>query len=221
MENTNGDQHLQNQGKILIIDDERLLRQSLQKILLKSGFHVETAFDYPSAKKCVQNLAFDLLLTDIVLPKISGLKLIMKLQQECELEAATIFITGEPNLETCKQAIKLGASDYLEKPVDRVSLLEAIKNALLRRKHTLLVYEGDQPTSITLSTDFLAVNEPVIEPENKKTIITNLENIHDALSTLKNRYGKDFSEDQRDLLNIVAQNNSQLKKLLKKTILNT
>ena len=206
-------------GKILIIDDERLLRQSLQKILEKAGFYVETAFDYPSAKKRVESLTFDLLLTDIVLPKMNGLKLIMNLQQECGLEATVIYITGEPNLETCKQAIKLGAADYLEKPVDRVSLLEAIKNALLRKKHTLLVYEKDEPTTITLSTDFLNVSEPVVTPEQKQTIISHFDKAHDALVLLKKRYGEEFSKDQRDLLNIIAQNNSALKKTLKKTIL--
>ena len=210
---------IQTKGKILVIDDERLLLQSIQKILEKAGFYVETASDFSSAKKRVKGLTFDLLLTDIVLPKMNGLKLIEKLQQDCDFEAAIIFITGEPNLETCEQAIKLGAADYLEKPVDRVHLLEAVKNALLHKKHTLLIYEGEKPITITLSSDFLNVRGTGINTEQKKVLNTNLQKIHDALSTLKKRFGEEFTEDQRELLNIIAQNSLQLKKILKKSVL--
>ncbi|MHA1601961.1 MAG: response regulator, partial [Promethearchaeota archaeon] len=128
---------IENQPKILIIDDERLLRQSLKRILEKAGFYCEMAMDYSSAKKNIENLDFDAILVDIILPKMNGIELITKLQEDLSINAAIIFITGEPNLETCRKAIKIGAFNYLEKPVSRKLLIESIKQALIRRNNQI------------------------------------------------------------------------------------
>jgi DNA-binding NtrC family response regulator len=207
---------LQNQAKVLIIDDERLLRQSIKKILEKTGFYCETAMDYPSAKKSIENLKFDLILVDIVLPKMSGIHLITNLKKEYELNAAIIFITGEPNLETAVRAMRIGASDYLEKPVSRNVLVESIKRSLIQRKQQLKIIKEDGAKTITLDESFLNPSQESIGPQVAEKFENSVLKTHDALVQLKKKYGDNFNEDQRTLLNIIAQNNTAMKKLLRK-----
>jgi DNA-binding response OmpR family regulator len=208
--------NLQNQAKILIIDDERFLRQSVKKILERAGFYCETALDYSSAKKCLENLKFDLILADIVLPKMNGIEMISKLQEEFEMNSAIIFITGEPNLKTCTKAIRIGASDYLEKPVSRDVLNNAIKRVLIKRKHELNYLENGSQKSITLNKNFLVpeTQGPGVDLTSK--LKQPIENMHQSLVKLKKKFGDSFNEEQRALLNNIAQNNSSLKKLIKK-----
>ena len=206
---------IQNQAKVLIIDDERLLRQSIKKILERAGFYCETAFDFLTAKKCVENLHYDLILADIVLPKMSGIKVIAKLLEEFELNAAIIFITGEPNLETAMQAIHLGASDYLEKPVSRGLLIETIQNVLIRKKHELHVLENNTRKPITLNQSFFNLEKSAMDPDTLKKIKEPIELMHKSLVTLKKKFGNEFNEEQRTLLNNIAQNNASLKRFLK------
>ncbi len=206
---------IQNQGKILIIDDERLLRQSIKKILERAGFYCETALDYPTAKKCVESLQYDLVLADIVLPKMSGIKLIAKLQEELNLDAAVIFITGEPNLDTATQAFHIGASDYLEKPVSRALLIESIKNVLIRKKHELQVLENNTRKPITLNKSFVNYEKSMVDSDIADKFKSAVDEMHKSLVTLKKKHGNDFNEEQRSLLNKIAQNNASLKKLLK------
>jgi DNA-binding response OmpR family regulator len=207
---------IQNQAKILIIDDEIFLRKSVKKILEKSGFYCETAMDYETAKKCVGNLDFDLLLVDIVLPKMSGLQLIKKLQEECNLTGAIIFITGEPNLETSMKAIRIGATDYLEKPVERKQLVDAIHRSLIRREKEIRIIKEDKNKVIVVNEAFLSEQEESIKPEFILEVEECLNHTHDALLQLKKKYGKEFNEEQRSLMNIIAQSNSRMKKTLKK-----
>lgn len=204
------------QAKILIIDDERSLRKSIKTILEKAGFYCETAFDYSTAQKAVENLQFDLILADIVLPEINGLQLIAKLQKEFKITSAIIFVTGEPSLETATQAIQLGASNYLEKPTSRSVLVEAIKHALLRKNHEISIMENQTPKAISLNEAFLKMEKYDMHEELKEEFQENVDGMHDALLELKKKYGNEFNDDQRNLLNTIAQCNGNLKKILKK-----
>ena len=152
------------QAKILIIDDEKLLRKGLQRILEKSGFYCDTALDYPTAKECIEKQKFDLLLVDIILPKMNGLSLISHLQEEFDLDSAIIFITGEPNYETCSEALRLGASNYLEKPVTKDDLLLSITTALARRKQELKIIKNGERLSLHLNQSDISI---VIEFEKE------------------------------------------------------
>ena len=204
------------QPKVLVIDDEQLLRNSIKKILERAGFYVETALDYQTAQKCVENLQFDLILIDVVLPKMSGISLIEKLQQQYELNAAIIFITGEPNLETAVNAIRVGANDYLEKPINRSELVEAIKRAMKNRQHEIQIIEKSKNKTFGLNDTFLNTEDIGFDDESIETVLKSLEEMHQALLELKKKWGKDFNEEQRKLLNILAKNQSQMSKTLHK-----
>ena len=200
-------------AKILVIDDEKVLRMSVKKIVEKIGFIAETAMDFPSAKKMVSQFKFDLFLVDIILPKMNGIQLMTKLKQEFDLEGGIIFFTGEPNLETCVGAIRLGAYDYLEKPVDPSELIEAIKQVLLRKKHTIKILE-ETPKKEFIIDDSILLEKKKIDDKTLNSLESVKNSNHKILLNLKNNYGKEFNDEQRDLLNKIVENNGKLKKII-------
>ena len=202
-------------AKILVIDDEKVLRESVKKIVEKKGFIAETAMDFPSAKKLVSQIKFDLFLVDIILPKMNGIQLMTKLKQENDLDGGIIFFTGEPNLETCVGAIRLGAYDYLEKPVDPSELIEAITQVLLRRKHNIKILEMTPKKEFIIDDSVLLVDKKIDE-KTLKTLEKVKNNTHKILLDLKKKYGNEFNDEQRDLLNKIVENNSELKKIVEK-----
>ncbi|RLI63999.1 MAG: hypothetical protein DRO88_08455 [Promethearchaeia archaeon] len=203
------------QGKILIIDDEEPIRKSLKKMLERAGFYCETAYNYSSAKEAVESLNFDLILVDIILPEMNGLRLVAKLQEEFKIDSVIIFVTGEPNLETALQAIKLGASDYLEKPANRNNLVAAITRALTRQGYNISVEGKNITKSIQLNSIIFQSEKNQINKELKEEFQTRLDIIHNALLELKRKFGEEFNEEQRSLLNQIAQSNAKLRKTLK------
>ncbi len=203
------------QGKILIIDDEEPIRKSLKKMLKRAGFYCETAYNYSSAKEAVESLNFDLILVDIILPEMNGLRLVAKLQEEFKIDSVIIFVTGEPNLETALQAIKLGASDYLEKPANRNNLVAAITRALTRQGYNISVEGKNITKSIQLNSIIFQSEKNQINKELKEEFQTRLDIIHNALLELKRKFGEEFNEEQRSLLNQIAQSNAKLRKTLK------
>ena len=200
-------------AKILVIDDEKVLRMSVKRIVEKIGFVAETAMDFPTAKKMVSQFKFDLFLVDIILPKMNGIQLMTKLKQEFDLEGGIIFFTGEPNLETCVGAIRLGAYDYLEKPVDPPELIEAIKQVLLRRKHKIKILE-ESPKKEFIIDESIILKDKKIDDKTLKTLEKVKNSNHKILLNLKNNYGKEFNDDQRELLNKIVENNSKLKNII-------
>ncbi len=200
-------------AKILVIDDEKILRESVKKIIEKIGFVAETAMDFPSAKKIVSQFKFDLFLVDIILPKMNGIQLMTRLKQEFDIDGGIIFFTGEPNLETCIEAVRLGAYDYLEKPVDRSDLIEAIKQALLRRNHEIKILK-ETPKKEFIIDDSILLDEKKIDAKTLKILEEVKDDTHKILLNLKNKYGKEFNDEQRNLLNEIVQNNSKLKKII-------
>ncbi|KMY67870.1 hypothetical protein AAU61_08400 [Desulfocarbo indianensis] len=124
-------------SRILIIDDEETLRLTFCGILEAAGHRVATAEDYEAALAALDAKEFDLILADIVLLGASGLDLLQEIKSR-GLTAPVVMITGHPSLETASQAMRLGAFDYLAKPVRREALLKVVGQAL---RHQALLEE--------------------------------------------------------------------------------
>lgn len=122
--------------KLLVIDDEKSIRVTLKKILERENFSVETARDFQSVKTILnaENPNFDLLLVDLVLPKTNGIDIVKHFNEKYDFDIPVIFLTGEPNLDSAINALRLGAYDYIEKPIQKPKLLEVIEYALKRKK---------------------------------------------------------------------------------------
>lgn len=192
------------QIKILIIDDEKALRESLKKILERAGYLVEIAQDYYAAHKCLDTTHFDLLLVDIVLPKMSGVELIQSLRNDFPDLGAVIFITGEPNLETALGAIRVGAYDYLEKPITRDALIQVIQNVTERYRHQLQIAAGQQLAPSPKSYPMNSPEKPKIDEIFIAELKEDINSIYRVLFELKKKYGDLFTEAQKIPLNQIA-----------------
>jgi len=115
-------------SKILVVDDEKSIRLTLSEILKRNGYTAEIAEDVPSALKKLDEQEFDIVMTDIVMPKMSGLELLKSIRERCH-SVQILIMTGDPSVETASQALHHGANDYLIKPIVKEDLLKAVGHA--------------------------------------------------------------------------------------------
>jgi DNA-binding NtrC family response regulator len=116
-------------GSILIIDDERSIRKTLNEILSYEGFKVDEAMDGEEGLKMFSDKTYDVVLCDIKMPKIDGIEFLVK-AEEINGDIPVIMISGHGTIETAVDAVKKGAYDYVAKPPDLNRLLITIRNAL-------------------------------------------------------------------------------------------
>jgi DNA-binding NtrC family response regulator len=114
--------------KILVIDDERAIRNSLKEILGDEGYDVDVAEDGPSALEMVEKEKYNVIFCDIKMPDMSGIEVLDRLNQE-GFDAAVIMISGHGDIDTAVECIKKGAFDFIQKPLDLNRILITIKNA--------------------------------------------------------------------------------------------
>ena len=117
--------------KILVIDDERPIRNSLKEILGDEGYTVETAESGAQALELVDKEKFDVIFCDIKMPGMDGMEVLSKLEEE-GVEAAVIMISGHGDIDTAVECMKKGAFDFIQKPLDLNRILITIKNATER-----------------------------------------------------------------------------------------
>jgi DNA-binding NtrC family response regulator len=115
--------------KVLIVDDEKLVRWSLRQKCEEWGYHVLEADNGTAALRVAHNESPDLVLLDVRLPDASGIEILEQLKKSGDARAV-IMITADPQLEDVKTALKLGAYDFVGKPLDFDELSVAVKNAL-------------------------------------------------------------------------------------------
>ncbi len=122
-------------SKILIIEDEDAIRRVLVKIINNenNSYEVEEAADGLEGFEMIENSDYDLVLCDIKMPKMDGIEVLEK-ALSLKPETPFIMISGHGELETAVQAMRLGAFDYISKPPDLNRLLNAIRNALDKKK---------------------------------------------------------------------------------------
>ncbi|MGQ9744988.1 MAG: sigma-54-dependent transcriptional regulator [Dissulfurimicrobium sp.] len=114
---------------ILIVDDEQTIREAVRGILEDEGFDVKTASDGESALENIADEPPDLVLLDIWMPGIDGLQVLKKIKQDWPL-LPVIMISGHGNIETAVKATKLGAYDFIEKPLSYEQLILTVQNAI-------------------------------------------------------------------------------------------
>ena len=116
-------------AKILVIDDERSIRNTLKDILEFEKHEVTLAGDGQTGLDAAQSESFDIIFSDIKMPGMDGIELLTILKEK-EVEAPVVMISGHGNIETAVECIKKGAFDFIEKPIDLNRLLITVRNAL-------------------------------------------------------------------------------------------
>ena len=119
--------------RILVVDDEESIRQVARNFLESQGFQVEEAEDGLAGLKKIQESHYDLLLSDIKMPKIDGLELVRRAQQT-NPHLISILMTGYASLDSARVALQEGVYDYILKPFHLVELLQAAQKAFDRQR---------------------------------------------------------------------------------------
>jgi two-component system, NtrC family, nitrogen regulation response regulator NtrX len=116
---------------ILIIDDEKAIRKTLSEILSFEGYKIDEAIDGEEGLRKFKDKTYDVVLSDIKMPKVDGLDFLQK-ALETNGDVPIIMISGHGNIETAVEAVKKGAYDFIQKPPDLNRLLITIRNAMER-----------------------------------------------------------------------------------------
>jgi len=157
--------------KILIVDDEKIVRESLFHWFEEEGYIVETAVDGEAALRLFDKGKFDLLLVDMKMPGMSGLDLLKKVK-EIDNDSVVILITAFASVPTAITALKDGAFDYVTKPVDPDELAHLVKKALEQK-------------ALKIENELLKENiDEIIKPDNLVGESYQMKKIYELIQTV-------------------------------------
>lgn len=165
-------------AKILVIDDEKSIRNTLKEILEYEGHEVQDAADGLDGLKKIEAEKFDIILTDIKMPKMDGMELLDKVI-ELQNDTPVIMISGHGTIETAVEAIKKGAYDFISKPLDLNRMLITLRNALDRS--SLVKETKTLKRKISRNNDMVGASEPIqkikemiarVAPTDARVLIT-------------------------------------------------
>ncbi|MGL5890082.1 MAG: sigma-54-dependent transcriptional regulator [Bacteroidia bacterium] len=147
-------------ARILIIDDEKSIRRTLREILEYENFKVDEAGDGLEGLTMAQKEKYDIILCDIKMPKMDGMEALDKLM-EAAVDAPVVMISGHGNIETAVEAVKKGAYDFIQKPLDLNRLLVTLRNALDKSK--LVVETRSLRKKISKTFDMIGESKGITE----------------------------------------------------------
>ncbi|MHB1309818.1 MAG: hybrid sensor histidine kinase/response regulator [Limisphaerales bacterium] len=114
--------------KILIVDDEKSIRRTLAEFLRAEGHEVHEAEDADVALRHLSDVEYDVVVTDIILPRVTGVELLRRIQATAP-HVQVVMMTGEPTVETAAESLRMGAADYLFKPITKAAIIRVVANA--------------------------------------------------------------------------------------------
>lgn len=120
------------EAKVLVVDDEEVIRDVCAQILAAEGYSVTTATSGKEALRAVSENSLDVIVTDIMMPDMSGLEL-LEVIKSTNLDVCTVVITGLGTFDMATQSDRLGAREFVVKPFTPDELSEAVRKALAKR----------------------------------------------------------------------------------------
>lgn len=132
--------------RILVVDDEKNIRQTLNAILSDEGHRVTAAETGEEGLRRLSEIPFDLVFLDVKLPKISGIEVLKQIKNEWPA-TEVLMISGDSDINTAVTAVKMGAHDFMEKPLSLPKILIAVQNIAEKRKLLQKCIIGDEVTS--------------------------------------------------------------------------
>jgi DNA-binding NtrC family response regulator len=164
--------------RLLIVEDEETLCASLKRVFAREGYDVDTVNSAESALKVMEESFYDLIITDIILPGIDGIELLKKVKERTP-EQIVIIITAYASLETAVEALRVGAYDYVVKPIIHEEIKQIVKNAV--RQRALLAENAILRKQIERQYDFSRI---IGESPIMQKIINEVKKIADARSNV-------------------------------------
>jgi len=150
---------------ILIVDDERGIRETLSAVLRDEGFATDAVASGEECLKAIGRRAYGCVLLDVWLPGISGLETLQQMR-DSNCDAAVVIISGHGNVETAVRATKLGAFDFIEKPLSIEKTMLTVRNALRQRR---LEFVNEELTA-ELKQEYAMIGESVAMRALRKQI---------------------------------------------------
>ena len=163
--------------KILVVDDERAIRNSLMEILGDEGYDVDIAEDGATAVGMAEKERYDVIFCDIKMPNMEGTEVLEKLRAD-GVDAAIVMISGHGDIDTAVECIKKGAFDFIQKPLDLNRILITIKNATER---TQIITENTNLKKRVYGQQMIGDSAPMqhlrdmiekVAPTNTRVLIT-------------------------------------------------
>jgi len=137
---------MNDKANILIVDDEEVVRLSHLRSLENTDCNARAAEDGRQAISVMEEQAFDVVLLDLRMPDLDGMDVLKTIKQRWP-SSEVVVITGYPSIETAKQAVRLGAFNYLTKPLDPNELRKAANDAVTQKRWSLRSDENDRQTN--------------------------------------------------------------------------
>ena len=150
---------------ILIVDDERGIRETLSAVLRDEGFNTDAVASGEECLKAIARRAYGCILLDVWLPGISGLETLQQMRN-ADSDVAVVIISGHGNIETAVRATKLGAFDFIEKPLSIEKTVLTIRNALRQRQ----LERANAEMAAELKEEYAMVGESVAMRALRKQI---------------------------------------------------
>lgn len=172
--------------KILVVEDERDLNNVITRHLKKNNFSVNSVFNGEEALEFLNYEVYDLVILDIMMPKINGYELIKELRKK-QNETPILMLTAKDSIDDKVKALDLGADDYLVKPFDFNELLARIR-AIIRRKY------GNSSNQVIIKDFILDVSKKTLTKNNINIDLTAKE--YEVLEYLIQNRGHILSRDQ-------------------------
>jgi len=187
------------QSRILIVDDEEAIRYTFKSFMSKEGYEVLTAKDYASAIEIISTTDLDVMFVDIVLGGHTGIDILRQVKDR-NLFCPVVMITGEPNIETATDAVRIGAFDYMSKPIRKENILRVTNNAI---QHKTLLDEKDRIEAEkeryrqNLEAIFRSVGDAIVTVDDQMGIIETNEATESICGfSPKDAVGRKFSDIQ-------------------------
>jgi PAS domain S-box-containing protein len=152
--------------KILVVDDQENIRFTFERFLMAEGYDVKTAKAYHEALSHLGEEPFDLVFSDIVLGHKTGIDILKKIRS-VDSACPVVLITGYPDVKTASDAVRLGAFDYITKPVEKEALLRIAKLALQHKSST----DKAERCRQNLEAIFRSVQHPIIAVDDRLEVI--------------------------------------------------
>ncbi len=137
-----------NDANVLIVDDEEVVRRSYAAALAAAQCRSQAACDGDEALRAMEREPFDVVLLDLRMPGASGMTVLEQMKRRWP-DREVVIITGYPSVDSAKEAVRLGAFDYLAKPIGPDQIQGAARRALTRKRWALHG-DGPRPSSPTV-----------------------------------------------------------------------
>lgn len=161
-------------ARVLVVDDEKSIRDLIKMTLSVENYESDEADNGKTAYEMIENNKYDLILLDIMLPKLDGYQVLQKIKNK---NIPVIFLTAKIALQDKILGLKMGADDYITKPFEPMELLARIET-ILRRSQKFAIYNSskDKSTDILIYHDIsMYLKERIVKRNNLEVVLTRKE----------------------------------------------